>query len=199
MGPRGPYAKSAVRRDAIVTAALSEFAVHGFRGSLDDVARRAGVTRAMLAYYYPAKGALFAAVLKQRDDLTCALFPFDEEEPMESLRTAVRRVEYDLSMPGVIALHLTTSVDVLVDHPIREYHVARHAAVVRRLTGTLEACRDRGLLIPNIEPARASRAIIALIEGLQIQWLAAPDRVDVVDDLSRYIGSLLTPEARWRA
>lgn len=197
MEARGPYAKSAKRRNAILTAAFLEFAIYGSRGSLDDIARQAGVTRAMLAYHYPAKGALFAAVLKRRDELECELFPLEGGDPVESLRVVVRHVEYGLSMPGMIALHLATSVDALADRAVRQYHIERQAAALGCLTGILERCRDRRLLSPSVEPARAARAIIALRDGLQVQWLTAPDRVDVVGDLVRYIGSLLTPDARW--
>jgi AcrR family transcriptional regulator len=53
------------RRQAILKAALSVFAAHGFEAArLDDVAARAGVAKGTLYLYFRDKGALFEALVR---------------------------------------------------------------------------------------------------------------------------------------
>lgn len=57
--------RSAERREAILTAAMEEFAVNGFAGTrLDDVARRAGVAKGTIYLYFADKEALFQDLLR---------------------------------------------------------------------------------------------------------------------------------------
>jgi AcrR family transcriptional regulator len=54
----------AARLQAILDAALEEFAEHGYAATrLDDVARRAGVAKGTLYLYVPSKQALFEALV----------------------------------------------------------------------------------------------------------------------------------------
>src|SRR5260370_28962379 len=55
------------RRNQILDAALEEFAAHGFRGAtIKRIAQRAKLrSQALIYWYFPAKEALFQAVLGQ--------------------------------------------------------------------------------------------------------------------------------------
>lgn len=196
---RGPYAKSVARRDAILDAALTVFAANGYwSGSLEDIAQEVGVTKPALRYYFPTKSALFGAVLEQRDTLAFDVSPLDQEDPVEALRGLVRLTAHNLSIPGVIALHTKLSVEAMTEgHPAREHYVQRYEFITGRLTEILHRCAERGLLAPHVEPARAARAIVAMMDGLQIQWLTDSSSIDLVDDIARNIGDFLTPEAHW--
>ncbi|MGE0425535.1 MAG: TetR/AcrR family transcriptional regulator [Reyranellaceae bacterium] len=62
--PRAPQ-ESEARRQAILDAALVEFAAHGFAAArLDDVARRAGIAKGTLYLYFADKEALFEALVR---------------------------------------------------------------------------------------------------------------------------------------
>ena len=62
----GPRAKRAAeRRDAILAAALDEFAARGFAAArLDDVARRAGVAKGTIYLHFADKEALFEELIR---------------------------------------------------------------------------------------------------------------------------------------
>jgi AcrR family transcriptional regulator len=63
--PRGRRVAQEARRQAILKAALSEFAQHGFEAArLDDVAARAGVAKGTLYLYFRDKEALFEALVR---------------------------------------------------------------------------------------------------------------------------------------
>src|SRR5690349_1796600 len=55
------------RKQAILEAAESEFTTHGYSGSsIRAIARRAGVSSALLYWFFESKAKLFAAVLTRR-------------------------------------------------------------------------------------------------------------------------------------
>src|SRR5215510_1773437 len=57
--------KSAARREAILSAALDEFAAQGFAATrLDDVARRAGVAKGTIYLHFRDKEALFQELVR---------------------------------------------------------------------------------------------------------------------------------------
>src|SRR5919197_4362365 len=57
--------RSAARREAILTAALDEFAASGFAATrLDDVARRANVAKGTIYLHFEDKEALFQELIR---------------------------------------------------------------------------------------------------------------------------------------
>ncbi len=63
--------RRAARREAILAAALDEFAERGFEGArLDDVARRAGIAKGTIYLYFADKETLFQELIRS------ALSPF---------------------------------------------------------------------------------------------------------------------------
>jgi AcrR family transcriptional regulator len=61
----GRAVRQAARRDAILAAALDEFAVSGFAATrLDDVARRAGVAKGTIYLYFRDKESLFQELVR---------------------------------------------------------------------------------------------------------------------------------------
>ena len=68
---RGEYAKTAERRQQIVSAAVEVFSAAGYRkGSLRDVADKVGLSQAGLLHHYPSKEHLLEAVLTWRDEVS---------------------------------------------------------------------------------------------------------------------------------
>ena len=86
---RGEYAKTPERRQQIVDAAVEVFSsVGSHKGSIRDVAKKAGLSQAGLLHHYPSKDHLLEAVLTWRDEETRRLLGEPFPEGIDFLRCA---------------------------------------------------------------------------------------------------------------
>lgn len=186
--PRGEYAKSAATRTAILDAALEVFSESGYRaGSLREVATRVGMSEAGLLHHFRSKSALLQAVLDHRDDLSRAHVDFDHEDGVVSLRGLVILAERNAATPGVVELYTTLSAEATSpDHPAHDYFVNRYAYVRRSITASFERIAASGRLRPGVDPGRAAVATVALMDGLQVQWLLDPESTDMASALNEF-------------
>jgi len=73
-------------RERILSAALQEFAAHGFAGArVDVIARRAAINKRMLYHYFSDKEGLFRAVLRRKISERQAWAETSSGEPAETL------------------------------------------------------------------------------------------------------------------
>jgi AcrR family transcriptional regulator len=195
-GTRGEYAKSAQRRQQIVDAAVEVFSLAGYRkGSLRDVADKVGLSLAGLLHHFPSKEHLLEAVLTWRDEVTAKQMGDPLPEGLDFLRALVQTAEYNASTPELVELHVIVSAEgTSADHPVRGYFVGRYAWVYDFTRRAFERTAEAGQLQPGTDCASAARTLIALMDGLQIQWLLDREAVDMAADLRRYLQPLLTVE-----
>jgi AcrR family transcriptional regulator len=193
---RGEYAKTPERRQQIVDAAVEVFSAAGYRkGSLRDVADKAGLSQPGLLHHYPSKEHLLEAVLTWRDDVTRRLMGEPLPEGIDFLRGLVRAVEHNATTPELVELHVIVSAEgTSEDHPLRDYFVRRYVYLFDVTRQAFQRAAAEGQLQPGVDYASATRTLIALMDGLQIQWLLDRDGVDMADDLRRYLQPLLTVE-----
>jgi AcrR family transcriptional regulator len=193
---RGEYAKTAERRQQIVDAAVEVFSAAGYRkGSLRDVADKVGLSQAGLLHHFPSKEHLLEAVLTWRDNVTRKLMGEPFPQGVDFLRGLVRAAEHNATTPELVELHVIVSAEgTSADHPLRDYFVSRYANLFDLTRQAFERAADEGQLRPGTDCASAARTLIALMDGLQIQWLLDRDGVDMAGDLRRYLQPLLTVE-----
>jgi AcrR family transcriptional regulator len=193
---RGEYAKTAERRQQIVDAAVEVFSSVGYRkGSLRDVADKAGLSQPGLLHHFPSKQHLLEAVLSWRDGVTARLIGEPLPQGIDFLRGLVRAAEHNATTPELVELHVIVSAEgTSADHPLRDYFTGRYAYVLGHARRAFERAADEGQLRPGTDCASAARTLIALMDGLQIQWLLDRDGVDMAGDLRRYLQPLLTVE-----
>ncbi len=189
--PRGPYAQRETRRADIIEAAFEMFSTAGFRGtSIREVARRVGMSQSGLLYYFPDKHELLREVLTYRDRQSrVATFGPDAREAILAI---VRIVQRNAERPALVALHAVLSAEAAADahHPAREYFVDRYRETVRLITAALQASQDSGVVTREFDAHEEARGIVALMDGLQVQWLLEPDRVDMVGRVCEHLTSL---------
>jgi hypothetical protein len=90
-------------------------------------------------------------------------------------------------------LHVIVSAEgVFADHPVHDYVYERHASLFTMVRQAFERAAANGELRRDVNCAVAARTLIALMDGLQVQWLLHPDEVDMAGDLRRCLQPLLT-------
>lgn len=193
---RGEYAKTPERRQQIVDAAVEVFSSAGFhKGSIRDVAEKAGLSQAGLLHHYPSKEHLLEAVLTWRDSETRRLMGEPFPEGLDFLRGMIWAAEHNATTPELVELHVIVSAEgTSAEHPLRDYFVDRYASVLDLTRRAFERAATEGQVRPGVDCASAARSLIALMDGLQIQWLLDRDHVDMAADLRRYLQPLLTVE-----
>jgi AcrR family transcriptional regulator len=196
-GPRrrGPYAKSAARRRQIVEEAYRVFATRGYHGSsLREIAAAAGISLSNLQHYFTGKEDVLLAVLELRDELGAGVDAPEDDEPFE--RHIVAQAAANERIPGVIALYSVLSAEAVTDdHPGREYFLGRYDTLRSEYEAEFAALRDQGRLRDGVDPALAAATVIALWEGIQLQWLYTPDLIDAAATLRAYLDLvLLSPQ-----
>jgi len=103
-------ARSAARRQAILTAALDEFSVRGFEAArLDDVAKRAGVAKGTIYLYFRDKESLF----------------------QEIIRAMLTPLVGTIEAMGAVDLPASVLAERIVDMFVREVYETRRKDVIR--------------------------------------------------------------------
>jgi AcrR family transcriptional regulator len=191
--PRGEYAKTKATRIAILDAALEVFALSGYRaGSLKDVAERVRMSEAGLLHHFPSKVKLLEAVLDHRDQLSRPRVNVEAEDGAETLRGLVALARYNAGTPGVVELYCVLSAEATSpDHPANAYFIARYEWTRTMLAGAFTRLAAVGRLSDGVDPLRAAVATIALMDGLQVQWLLDRDVVDMGDELAKFFASFV--------
>jgi AcrR family transcriptional regulator len=206
--PRWRRRKEA-RPAEIVAAALAVFAERGFAAArLDDIAARAGVSKAALYLYFPTKEDLFRAVVTQAAAPNLALVaaaaashegPF--AELAERLLPALARAIAGSSLGGVVKMVVGESRNF--PELARVWHDEIVAKALGAVTQVIERAQARGEVRPGDPRAYALGLVSPVLLG--ILWretftpIGAPD-VDL-ETLARQhvqtvLHGMLAPEAR---
>ena len=166
--------RSEERRAEIVRAALEVIAERGYRGaSLAAAAERVGCTQQGLLHHFPTKDALLVAVLKDRDRWDAVPATQWRVDLLASL------VEYNAMRPGIIqTFSALLGESVTEGHPARPYFTERYRQVRANMAAVLRT--EYGERLPNgLTPERTAPLLVAVMDGLQYQWLLDPESVDM--------------------
>jgi AcrR family transcriptional regulator len=185
---RGPYAKSKIRRADIIERATEAFSTNGFHGSSQrEIAAAVGLTQPGLVHHFGTKEELLEAVLEHKDEVQTEAF--DNEHVLDGLRDLV---EQNLAQPGLIRLHTTLSAESInPTHPGHAYFGARYHKARGLFSGLLRRAQQDGQIAGDADPEALAVLIVAVMDGLQLQWLHDED-VDVRSAFDSLL-SLLAP------
>ena len=194
----GGYARGRATREEILDVAMQLFGEVGYRtASLREVASRVGISHPGLLHHFGSKAVLLAAVLERRDEVDDAAFEADLAAGYDYVDAMVRVIERNASRPGIVELFATLSAEATSpDHPAHAYFQDRYRRVLDRGVAEFESRRAVGELRPDLDPLTAARLTVAVMDGMQIQWLLAADtpddRPDMATTLRAHIATLLT-------
>lgn len=173
---------------AILEAALAVFAESGYgSGSLREVAQRVGMSEAGLLHHFRNKSSLLQAVLTYRDDLSRSFVNVDADDGAVTLRGLVALAAHNAESPGVVELYCKLSAEATsIGHPAHEYFTARYEWTRDMMAQAFTKLARDGRLPDDVDPMRVTVATIALMDGLQVQWLLDREVVDMAEALADY-------------
>lgn len=190
---RGGYAKGRERRRQVIAAAMELYGEVGYRSaSLREVAARAGLSHTGLLHHFRTKEALLLAVLEQRDAQDEAVH-LDREGPLGRLRGLVAVVEANTGKPAIVELYCLLSAEATAPgHPAHAWFRERYARVVEMTAAALREASAVGVLRDGVEPEVAARRLVAVMDGLQVQFLYDRAGTDMVAAVRAEVEGLLT-------
>jgi AcrR family transcriptional regulator len=171
---------------------MTFFARHGYRGaSLAAIAQDANITQPGLLHHFGSKRALLLAVLEERDrrDRLGVDARVAEADAFDALQLLVA---HNANAREIVKLFtvLTAEAAVQEEHPAHTHFAERYAGITERTVDQLEEEKARGHLASDTDSELVCRLLLAVMDGLQIQWLLDPS-VDMVGAFAAFV-SIIT-------
>jgi len=183
-GRRQPRSRpeTLVRRREILDAAVDIFGAKGFTGgTLQDIADQVGMTHAGILHHFGSKDQLLLEVLEHRDQTDVANIEGQHiPDGVELFRHLVRTAFVNARRAGIVQAYAVLSAEsVTDDHPGREYFERRYRTLRAEAGAAFRlVCEERGVAEPATV-THAAAGILAVMDGLQVQWLLDPTAVDL--------------------
>jgi len=192
----GSYAVGRARRARILHVAMEEFAENGYRGaSLARIAERAELSQPGLLHHFHTKEELLAATLDLRDQMDAERFTDAAGAPLTgvaAMEALVDLVERNQRIPGLVQLFTVLSAEsVTVDHPAHDWARNRYRRTRRFIADSIRGGITSGEFRPDVDPEAHAFRLVAIMDGLQQQWLLDADAVDMAAVFGAYLRETL--------
>ncbi|MFI9770360.1 TetR/AcrR family transcriptional regulator [Streptomyces sp. NPDC052415] len=192
--PRTPRSAEAKQRQQdILQIAMDTFAARGYNNaSLQEIADRAGLTQAGVLHYFRTKAQLLTSVLELRDASDIEQLGTERPRGLAFLRHLVDTVSRNAERQGIVRLYAVLSAESVTEgHPAQDFFRTRYEGLRAMVTEALKEACELGEIPDDTSVEDTANAIIAVMDGLQVQWLLAPGRVNMAASTDRAITGLL--------
>jgi len=167
------------RRLMLLRAAFREVAEKGFADvTLDDIARRAGVSKGITLYYFSSKEDLFRRLFGWLVDSIHARMREAVEassDPVEKVRALVAITFPSPSKNRAFFRAFVDFCGLAARHEGFREVTARFYRGCREIDGAIIDDGIRRGIFANRETASAASTVRAIFDGLMMQWLAEQD------------------------
>jgi TetR/AcrR family transcriptional regulator len=166
------------RARRVLAAAADEFARRGFEGArVDQIARRAGVNKQLLFYYYHSKRGLFQAVVSgaaQELERALADISIPGGRPLERIRRALEaQFDYMARRPELVALLSQGG----------RAEGASFAPAIKRVVVLLAEGQGRGEVRDDLDPhVAAAQALVLMVGYLRHEGVIAASAPSLIAD-----------------
>ncbi len=200
MAPRRDV--SLERKTQILDAALRVFARKGFhKARMDDIAKKAGLSKGLLYWYFESKDALILALVKllfEPDLRELERLLAEKDRPVPERLEELARSSlsallpfHDL-MPIVYEYYAQATRPGPIQKAVQRYY-QRYRELLAKLLAEGVA---RGELRPDLDPEQTALSLMALVEGMVLMWVVGPERKDIQnrwDSVARQVLDCLLP------
>ena len=178
---RGSYAKGKERREAILHAADDVFAARGFhKAALSTIAKQVGLSEPGLLHHFPSKEHLLLELLAMRHEHDGERVAKALEHHDTFLDAVLGLCRENQGTPGLVRLFAILAAEsVDDDHPAHDWTVERYRTLRERFATRIANEQHDGRIDPALDPHRLAPQLIAMWDGLQVQWLLDPEGVDM--------------------
>jgi len=178
----GPREGTAQRRQDVLDAAMQVFGAKGFHGgTLSEVADRAGMTQAGVLHHFGSKSNLLRAVIDYRDNVDSSVA--HAAYGIGFFRHLVATAQANTTRPGIVQTYAVLSAESVTEgNPGGEYFAGRFETLRELVLDQLRQLNPPDDPLTDRQLQAAASNIIALMDGLQVQWLLNPGSVDLVND-----------------
>ncbi|MDN5599921.1 MAG: TetR/AcrR family transcriptional regulator [Dermabacteraceae bacterium] len=192
--PLGPRARrSALRRKEILESAARTIAKRGYAGAaLAAIAEDVGISAPSLLHHFRNKEALLTELLAYRDELSRAVgstsFDAGGQAALDHLGDTAETNARDRGLTQLYAVLLGESITE--GHPAQPYFRDRFAGL-RALVqdAILTAIEDPA--VSETDVLEVAAAIVAVMDGVQYQFLLEPEAVDMAAVTRRTVRALM--------
>ncbi|WP_106297999.1 TetR/AcrR family transcriptional regulator [Knoellia remsis] len=192
--PRG--GDPAQTRERILAAAAEQFAESGYHGTtMVAVAKAAGLSQTGLLHHFPTKEELLAGVLERRDIEDTAGLWDDSLRGWEWFDALVRLAKHNESREVFVRLFTAMAGEAVDDgHPGHAWLRSHHDAARRVIARALAQAKEDGTCHPDAPADLIAQATVAVMDGLQLQWLAEPAVTEMAAPMQAHVDAV---RARW--
>ena len=175
--------KSRLRRQKILDKASESFGAKGFHAtSLADIAEQVGITPAGILHHFRTKEVLLTELLRMRDAEDIKEVKRGDRPPrgVEFLRHLIDTAYHNQERRGTTQLYAVLSAESVTDeHPAQQWFRDRYDGLRSMIMDAIGEAKEDGELAVDLDAGLIARSIIAVMDGLQVQWLLEPDTVDM--------------------
>ena len=159
------------------------------RTTIRELADEVGSSPMGVLHHFGSKEALLAEVIRRRDSLDSldsegsSLLEKSDAGLIDGLPQLVR---HNADVPGLVQLYTRVAAEATEpDHHAHAYFQERYERARREYASAVEREQQAGRLAADIAPDSLAVVLVALVDGLQNQWLYDPeiDMASVVADL----------------
>ena len=176
------------RRQQILDAAVELFAAKGYRSTgVAALAERVGMTAPGMLYYFGSKEGLLRETVAERDRASAP--HAGDVGTLSSLRDIGK---HNVETAALVRLYVVLGAESLdPDDPLHGFFVERYETARALTRELLRREHEAGRIRADSDIDQLAREIIAVIMGLEVQWLADPERVDLESSIRDYIDRLI--------
>ncbi|PHS24000.1 MAG: hypothetical protein COA85_08915 [Robiginitomaculum sp.] len=178
-----PQIRKKETRARLLSAAQKVFALYGFdAASVSLIAAEAGISKGALYVHFDSKEALFREILlgyvQRRSAATAARLGPDI--PLREAIVQIIEGAWTLHQDGTSCSLLSTEFFALAGRSEwgREAMASIFDHCSHALVGFLDQAKARGEVRPQVDSPTAARLMLALHDGLILQWQSQPDTID---------------------
>lgn len=180
----------------ILDASTVVFGKYGYNGgSLSQIAKQLDIGESGILHHFKTKANLLAEVLKYRDNQGIERSKLQGTDGLGFVDSWLAMIEFNISDPGNVELFCIISAEATsTNHPAHDYFKARYQTATKFAIDSFSSLSEMGYLREDLNPEILGQSLVALSDGLQVQWLL--DRSSgMLEHHKRFFQQALTEEA----